>query len=407
MATTYLLFFIVLIAFYYFCKLIIRNKNLEKFQDTNSTISSITSTNATSAISEKKDEKIKNVDIIKTESLKEKTPAETGLVFGYLPQDVQSQKLEFKTDSNTIYNGDSISINSTNLYLGMSDKNPLLPMFLETLGSFKPYEYPTVKIHIKNDDFNETAVLEEIILDNIEPKSIFYNKTIVCFTIKYLQDNYFLQYVPNTSTFYLTNKPSYFNLINAMDINTERIVKYGDSILLKCLDNSELVLIYDSFMVTEPNKSSTFTIKKSDSEDLCLNFSKSNLDLKRFKSQYIKSEEATFFQNIAKSEIDKYIAKLKTTMLSNVDSIKKNINLLENKRNNLINKTQMNVEKKRLEYKTTLNKEKEKVDKEIKNYQNQLNKELENYKKELINTKGKQWESEVAKFKKELEQKCK
>lgn len=428
MATTYVIFFITIIAFYYFCKLIMkRSRTLEKFQDaastastqaplpanaTNNIASANTAVNAISAGEKvtsdtgKKEEKKEKKDDKDKKPKEEKTPAESGLVFGYLPENIKPTKLEYKLDPNTIYGGSTISLSSKNLYLGMNEKNPLLPVFLETLGTFKPYEYSTVKVHIKNDDFNATAALDDIVFDNIKPQPIFCNKTVVCFTIKYLQDNYFLQYIPNTSTFYLTNKPSYFNIINAMDINTEREVKYDDSILLRCLDNSELLLIYDSFIVTESNKSSTFNIRKAESQDICLNFNKSNVDLKKFNTQYIDPQQVATLQNANKVEIDRYLAELKKTSAGTINSIKANLVLLEQKRSNLISKTQLGIEQKKLEYKNIIDKEKEKVDKEIKTYQEQMAKELQDYKVKVSETKGKQWENEISKFRKDIEQKC-
>ncbi len=407
MATTYILFIITLVAFYYFCRLIIkRSSKIEKFQDTPSIESKQTTTSDTSKKEEPKEKKGKE-NGKEVKPIEDKTPAESGLVFGYLPTSIPSNKPEYKIDPNAIYSGSAINISSKNLYLGMSDKNPLLPVFLETLGTFKPYEYQNVKIHIKDNDFNATSVIEEIVIDGTKPKPIFYNKTIVCFTIKYLQENYFLQYVGNTSTFYLTKTPSYFNLLYAMDVNTEREAKYDDSILIKCLDTSELLLIYDSFIITESNKSSTFTIKRSEGIDLCLNFNKSDVDLKKFTNEYIDPEESARRYNIAKTEIDRFLSQLKNKQSSNINSIKANIVLLEQKRNNLITKSQLGIEQKKAEYKKNIDEEKAKIDKEIKSYKEQLDKQYEIFKFKLTQTKSEQWEKELTKFRNEITQKCK
>lgn len=454
-ASSYIIFIIVIFLFYYACKLLM-NYSIEKFEDSNcacaksavfdptnnsnpsvnpnantnvsmaaamnsinnpnsnalgtanTVINNTVAANTVAANANKpNDNLIVNTNTKKKEDNIERTPAESGLVFGYLPKEEMEMEIkDSKLDPNTIYDGSIIEIFNNNLYLGMSEKNPLLPIFLEKLGTFMPYNYQTIKIHVKDKDFNATAALEDNVKGGEISKPIFYNKTVVCFTIKHLQNNYFLQYVPETSTFYLTEKPSYFNLINATNISSVSEARYKDSILLKCLDNSEYVLIYDSFMVTESNKSSTFVISKAENIDICVNFSKSDVDLSKFIPQFIENNQARRIKNTNKNEIDTYLAKLNKSRMDEINNIKANLVLLEKKKQNLTDKIQLSASSKKIEYDSNLKKEKEIIDKEIKEYQTKLENEYNEYKKKLIETKSKSWETEIAKFRKDILSKC-
>ena len=95
--------------------------------------------------------------------LGEETPAEKGLIFGFLPEHIsQEEPIPKKKNPKTIYSTDSISLFHKNDYLGFSNKNPLLPNLLEKLGTFTPYLYQTVKLYVKTDDFTKES-LEQII----------------------------------------------------------------------------------------------------------------------------------------------------------------------------------------------------------------------------------------------------
>ncbi len=393
MASSYVLFLITLIALYYLCSMIMKKSSTERFQDTASadskTASSITDS-ATDVIDKK--DKIQ--------------PTKTGVVFGYLPQEIKKNPIEYKLDPNTIYSGGSIVLNNKNLYLGAYEKNPLLPTFLEKIGTFRPYEYSTIKVFVKDNNFNITAALEEIPVSKEPPAPIFYNKTIICFMMKYLQENYFLQFLPKTNTFYLTKKPSYFLVINAMDSYLEKEVRYGDSVLLRCLDNSELLLVYDNFIITESDKSSTFVMNKSETIDICTNFQKSEVDLKQFLPQYIDPQRAAALDTISKSQINNYINTLKNTQFKDVANLKKELALLETKRNNLKAKKQLNNDGQNLELKVKFDKEKEKIQNEIAAYEKQMNTDFESYKKQFTIAKTAQWDKEITSFKNELAKKC-
>ena len=195
-------------------------------------------------------------------SLKE-TPAEKGLAFGQVPVNynstIQTSIIQNIKNPKAIHINDSINIFSNNKYLGFNNKNQLLPGLLDRLGTFTPYIYESIKI-------NSTNITDVI----------YYNKTVVTFNITHLHEKYYLQYIPNTNTFYLSNKPSFFQIINAIDSYKTSEVLYNDSIIIKCLDNSEYLLGYNEFLITEKDKSSTFVIKKTDIPDICVNFNKSN-----------------------------------------------------------------------------------------------------------------------------------
>jgi hypothetical protein len=190
---------------------------------------------------------------------KEQTPGERGLVFGYIPKDMNKPKdINNSNTSNLVSNGDSIQIYNKDKYLGYSSKNMLFPNFLSRLGTFTPYSYENIKIHVK---------------DNSE--KVLYNTTPVYFTIKHLNDSHYLNFVPSTNTFYLsTNTPSYFTFVNVTSPNSKSEVRYNDNVLIKLLDNSEFLFVYEELLITEKGKSSTFVIKKAeivDDEDSIVN----------------------------------------------------------------------------------------------------------------------------------------
>jgi hypothetical protein len=334
-------------------------------------------------------EKFEDVDLNKEtkviSSVLENTPSENGLVFGYLPQVLEETK-KTQLDPNVITSDSNIIFNTKNLYLGMSDKNPMLPVFLEKVGTFTPYEYEVITILAKSDS-------------NIPNEPILYNKTTIYFTIQYLRENYYLQYIPNTSTFYLSKTPSYFILKNSIDINSNKEAKYGDSILIQCLDNSEYLFEYESFLITEPNKSSTFYFNRSEIIDICVDFKK---DKSRYLKQFLNNNEAQNIHNKAKVEIDNYINKLRGENAKSIKELELQIEILEKKKSNLVMKNNIGVEKGKSEYDNKIRMERDKIDVELKNYQSQLEKEYNTFKNDLTTTRGAYWTNEINKLKKEI-----
>jgi hypothetical protein len=315
----------------------------------------------------------------------ENTPAENGLVFGYLPEVLEETKKN-KLDSNVITSDSNIIFNTKNFYLGMSDKNPLLPVFLEKLGTFTPYEYEIVTILAKSDS-------------NIPNEPILYNKTTIYFSIQYLRENYYLQYIPNTSTFYLSKTPSYFILKNSIDIDSNKEAKYGDSILIQCLDNSEYLFEYESFLITEPNKSSTFYFNRSEIIDICVDFKKDKVN---YLKQFLNKNEADVINSKAKLEINNYINKLKGDNLKKIKDLELQIEILEKKKSNLITKNNIGVEKGKSEYDNKIRMERDRIDAELRNYQSQLDNEYNTFKNNLATTRGAYWTNEINKLKKEV-----
>jgi hypothetical protein len=337
----------------------------------------------------------------------EGTPAQMGLIFGYLPNAALDTSIddEFR-NPNTIYSRDSINIFSNNTYFGYSNKNPLFPNLLEKLGSFNPYIYQTVKIHIKNDLFKKLDVLEDISTNEIAP--IIYTESIVCFTVKYLQDNYFLQYVPSTSTFYLTDTPSFFILLKATDSTNKKEALYGDNIIMTCLDNSQYVMIYDKMLVTEPDKSSSFVIKKSEVKDVCVNFySEKDVDMAKLLPQYLlDSNKEKEVRNKYRAEIAEYISKLKKNTNDKIRLIQDNIIVLEGKLANSNSKLGIELGQKKLEYQEKIEQMKKKLDDDMTAYKKQKEDEFNASKKKIETEKTSKWENDLAAVRLSTAQKC-
>jgi hypothetical protein len=317
---------------------------------------------------------VKYINIEPFESL---DPAERGLVFGYLDKESSAKKSNKPTRK--ISSKDSLSIISKNTYFGFSNKNPLLPNFLELLGTFTPYNYENVKIISKNN----------------EP--IYYNKTPVTFSITYLHEDYYLQYLSNTSTFYLTKTPSYFLIINALDSNKTSEVLYEDTLIIKCLDNSKYLFVYDSFIVTEGDKSSTFVFKNSDKSDICKNITPVVLD----KIQ-VKLLEDTFKRNV-----DNHILKLKNEKAGLIKSIRDNIKLLQIQLNNSKTLNNIQIQKHKMELEFKLKKEKSILENEINKYRLDKESEFNKNKETMINNKKTKWDKELETLKGQIEQQCK
>lgn len=339
--------------------------------------------------------------------LLEGTPAQMGLIFGYLPDSANDiEEIDSLKNANTIYSRDSINIFSSNNYLGYSNKNPLFPNFLEKLGTFNPYIYQTIKIHIKNSLFNKLDVLADISTNEIAP--IIYSESIVCFTIKYLQDTYFLQYVANTNTFYLTDTPSFFILLKASDSTNNKEALYGDNIILKCLENSQYVLLYDKIMVTEPDRSTSFVIKRGEIKDVCINFyNDKDVDMTKFLPQYlldpVKEKE---LRNKYSSEIKLYVEKLKSKTNDKIQLIQDNITVLEGKLKNTNTMVDIQLENKKLEYKQQLDLMKMKLNNDIQTYKTQKEQEYTAAKKKIETDKSAKWDADLAALKTSIRQSC-
>ena len=350
-------------------------------------------------VSDTKDTKKKVKDI-------DETPAEKGLIFGYLPENIPIEKIENKRDPNSIYSNDTITIFNKNNYLGYSSKNPFIPNILESLGTFTPYLYQTIKICLRPDNFNKDIALEDDILDET-PQAISYNTSVVYFIIKHLQELYFLQYVPNTSTFYLTKTPSFYTLINGDDSSKSTEALYGNNTVIKCLDNSEYIFVYENLLITESDKSSSFVIKKSDVEDICLNFNTSTkVDLSQFLPQYLDPLQASFIESKYQKEVDDYISKIENEKLKSLKLLQTKINLLETKLNNSNSKLELDLKLKKLKYESDLKNEKKKLQDEILAYKKKKEDEFNLSRTQLVSDKKAKWEKDLEDLKQKINKEC-
>jgi hypothetical protein len=246
----------------------------------------------------------------------EQIAANKGLVFGYIPktQDTADTDKDKNKIPNVLYSGDSVNIFSNNKYFGYSSKNQLLGNFLEKLGTFTPYTYESVKIYSSDSP-------------------VKYGTSNFQIGVKHAGEEYFLQFIKNTNTFYLTKKGSNFVFINSVDKNKETEVNYNDSVLIKCLDNSEYLLIYEEFIVSEKDKSSSFYIQKAEVVDVCANFNTNRVD--RFMPQLLNQKQILDTQNKYKSEIQNHVNNLKVKKNRDIQKIQNNIKSLETKFNTI------------------------------------------------------------------------
>ena len=330
------------------------------------------------------------------------------MIFGFLPEHIPKEEpIQKKKNPKTIYSTDSISLFHKNDYFGFSNKNPLLPNLLEKLGTFTPYLYQTVKLYVKTDDFTKESALDDELVE--EPSvPVIYNKSVVCFTVKYLQENYFLQYLPNTSTFYLTKNPSFFLLQYAPDTSKESEALYGDTLTITCLDNSEYLMVYEQLLLTEPKGSSPFVIKKSEIQDICLNFNRSSkVDMTQFLPQYLDPVQMDMLSEQYRKEVEDYITKLRSTKIGNLKELQNKIDILEGKLSNANTKLQLQLQTNKLEYESKLKAEKKLLDDQIKAYRKQKETEFEATKLKLTSDKRTKWGKELDDLKKQIAQKCK
>jgi hypothetical protein len=316
---------------------------------------------------------------------KQQTPGERGLVFGYVPKDSDLNKA---ASSNLVMSGDSIQIYSKDKYLGYSNKNMVFPNFLARLGTFTPYSYENIKIHIK---------------DNSE--KILYNTTQVYFTIKHLNDSYYLNFVPSTNTFYLSNNtPSYFTFVNVTEPSGKGDVKYDDNVLIKLVDNSEFLFVYEELLITEKEKSSPFVIKKAEIVDICANInSKTSKD---FMPKEMTKEQVAQLERQYRKDIDDYIANLKGSKSPEINAIKERIKLLEGQLEIAKGNTKMKLEMEKLKHQDEMKVKEAEITAEINKFKADKDIEFTKAKDKIVNEKKEQWQKEITELRKLMNKKC-
>lgn len=325
---------------------------------------------------------------------REQTPGERGLVFGYLPTDMNKPNDMNNTNTNTssqtksVTNGDSIQIFNKDKYLGYSSKNMLFPNFLPRLGTFTPYSYETIKIHVKENS-----------------DKVFYNTTPVYFTIKHLNDSYYLNFVPSTHTFYLsTNTPSYFTFVNVNTPSSKDEVHYDDNILIKLLDNSEFLFVYEEVLITEKDKSSTFVIKKAETIDICANItSKTETN---FMPKEITKEQVAQLEREYRKDIDDYIANIKGIKSPEINAIKERIKLLEGQLEIAKGNTKMKLEIEKLKHQDVMKAKETEIQSEISKFKADKDIEFTKARDKIINEKKEQWQKEITELRKLMDKKC-
>ena len=319
------------------------------------------------------------------------TPGERGLVFGYVPKDMGTavpNNTNTTNTSNLITNGDSIQIYCKDKYLGYSIKNALFPNFLTRLGTFIPYSYENIKIHVKDTN-----------------TKILYNTTHIFFTIKHLNDSYYLNFVPSTNTFYLsTNTPSYFTFVNINSPSSNVEVRYDDNILIKLLDNSEFLFVYDELLITEKDKSSTFNIKKGEMVDICANLtSKTNTD---FMPKEMTKEQVSQLERQYMKDIDDYVANLKGAKSAEINSIKERIKTLEGQLEIAKGNSKMKLEVEKLKQQNEMKNKETEMRAEISKFKANKDIEFTKAKDKIVNEKKEQWTKEITELRESIEKKC-
>jgi hypothetical protein len=325
---------------------------------------------------------------------KEQTPGERGLVFGYLPQDMNLPKdmntvnTNTPSKTNTVASGDSIQIYNKDKYLGYGSKNMLFPNFLTRLGTFTPYSYESIKIHVK---------------DNSE--KVLYNTTPVYFTIRHLNDSYYLNFVPSTNTFYLsTNTPSYFTFVNVTSPNSKSEVLYDDNVLIKLIDNSEFLFVYEELLITEKGKSSTFVIKKAEKVDICANINSKTA--KDFMPKEMTKEQVAQLEREYKKDIDDYIANLKGTKSPEINAIKERIKLLEGQLEIAKGNSKMKLEVEKLKHQDNMKVKEAEIKAEISKFKADKDIEFTKARDKIVNEKKDQWQKEITELRKLMDKKC-
>jgi hypothetical protein len=317
-------------------------------------------------------------------STQKQTPGERGLVFGYVPKNINDTKVISNTS--VVKPRDSIQLYNNNKYLGYSNKNRLLPNFLERLGTFTPYSYESIKIHVKD---NQSQIL--------------YNTSKLYFTVYNVHEMYYLQFVPNTNTFYLSNKPSYFTFVNVKEPNSNAEVKYNDNILIKCLDNSEYVFVYEELMITEKDKSSTFVIKTGEQADICANLSNSSTD---FMPKVMAKEQIEQLERQYRKDIDDYVANLRGTKSSEINTIKENIRLLEQQLEIAKGSSRVRLEKEKLKHQDEMKVKEAEITSEINKFKADKDIEFAKTKEKVVNERKSYWLKEIDELRTLMDKKC-
>jgi hypothetical protein len=319
---------------------------------------------------------------------KEQTPGERGLVFGYLPKDMNTANINTSSKTNILASGDSIQIYNKDKYLGYGSKNMLFPNFLSRLGTFTPYSYENIKIHVK---------------DNSE--KVLYNTTPVYFTIKHLNDSYYLNFVPSTNTFYLsTNTPSYFTFVNVTSPNSKSEVRYDDNVLIKLVDNSEFLFVYEELLITEKGKSSTFVIKKAENVDICANItSKTETN---FMPKEMTKEQVAQLEREYKKDIDDYIANVKGIKSPEINTIKERIKLLEGQLEIAKGNSKMKLEMEKLKHQDNMKVKEAEIQTEISKFKADKDIEFTKARDKIVNEKKDQWQKEINELRKLMNKKC-
>jgi hypothetical protein len=316
--------------------------------------------------------------------IQKQTPGERGLVFGYVPTNPNDKKVASNT--NVVKPRDNIRLYNNNKYFGYSNKNRLLPNFLERLGTFTPYSYESIKIHVKDN----------------QPQ-ILYNTSKIYFTVYNLHDMYYLQFVPNTNTFYLSNKPTYFSFVNVKEPNSTTEVKYDDNILIKCLDNSEYVFVYEELMITEKDKSSTFVIKNGEQADICANLSNTSKD---FMPKVMAKEQVEQLERQYRKDIDDYVANLRGTKSSEINTIKENIRLLEQQLEIAKGSSRVRLEKEKLKHQEDMKVKEAGITSEINKFKADKDIEFAKTKEKVVNERKSYWLKEIDELRTLMDKKC-
>jgi hypothetical protein len=325
------------------------------------------------------------LDVPKQQIPKEQTPGERGLVYGYVPQDTGADS---KKSSNMLTSGDNIQIYTKDKYLGYSNKNILFPNFLTRLGTFTPYSYESNKIHVKDHS-----------------DQVLYNTTQVYFTIKHLNESHYLNFVPSTNTFYLSNNiPSYFTFVNVTEPNSKAEVRYDDNVLIKLVDNSEFLFVFEELLITEKDKSSTFVIKKAEIVDICANInSKTSTD---FMPKEMTKEQVAQLEREYKKDIDDYVANLKGSKSPEINAIKERIKLLEGQLEIAKGNTKMKLEMEKIKHQDEMKAKEEEIKSEVNKFKADKDIEFTKARDKIVNEKKDQWQKEITELRKLMEQKC-
>ena len=161
-------------------------------------------------------------------------------------------------------------------------------------------------------------------------------------------------------------------------------------------------------MVTEPDRSTSFVIKRGEIKDVCINFyNDKDVDMTKFLPQYlldpVKEKE---LRNKYSSEIKLYVEKLKSKTNDKIQLIQDNITVLEGKLKNTTTMVDIQLENKKLEYKQQLDLMKMKLNNDIQTYKTQKEQEYTAAKKKIETDKSAKWDADLAALKTSIRQSC-